>query len=63
MPVLTQRQAADIARRISFDPLNPPPYEVVDGLWRIARKQLRRIAARPFAEHTRAVLREQLGNA
>jgi hypothetical protein len=63
MNILTQRQAANQARRIPFDTkgINIVPYEVTDGLWRIVRKQLRRIAVRPMAEQTRAALREQLG--
>lgn len=62
---LTQRQVGAAARQIPFDfkGIAIPPYEVIDGLWRTVRKQLRRIAVRPMAEQTRAVLREQLGHA
>jgi hypothetical protein len=64
MTLLTQRQAAQLARRIPFDPPGLDIFpEVKDGLERIAAKQLRRIAVRPFAKQARAVLREQLGNA
>lgn len=45
MNILTQRQAARAARQIPFDfkGVSIPPYEVVDGLMRIVRKQLRRV--------------------
>lgn len=46
MSLLTQRQASAAARRIPFDLTGTavPPYEVVDGLYRIVAKQLRRLA-------------------
>lgn len=63
---MTNREAAQMARRLPFDFTdrtleNFPGIRL--GLERIAAKQLRRIAVRPMAAQTRAVLREQLGRA
>lgn len=63
---MTNQEAALLARHLPFDftgrTLNNLP-GVRLGLERIVAKQLRRIANRPMAEQTRAVLRQQLGNA
>lgn len=63
---MTNAEASRMARRLPFDFTgrtleNFPGVKL--GLSRIAAKQLRRIAIRPIAEHTRAVLRQLLGNA
>jgi hypothetical protein len=60
---MTNAQAARMARQIPFNPNQRLAPEIRQGLERIAAKQLRRIAIRPFAAQTRAALREQLGHA
>lgn len=60
MHVLTQRQASQLARKIPFNPNEPPDYEVVDGLWRRVRKQLRHIQLRN-SPMRKAHLQQQMG--